>query len=484
MYLEYLVDNDGVPITIDHQSPANQTVVSGNFNITLEIGSDYSPLEFTLFVDGVIHQYNKSLIGIKTQVVTINTTGLTEGLQDFILFFYYNVTGEDASATYHLVFDVDNHDAPVIVVLGPAGDSTITGIASLWLNISSTHPDLFLNVTVDEIQTQEFNATPISVGAFNYTFNSSKYENGNHIVHITAYTGEGASTSTEIQLIFLDYVRVWVSSLSNYEKISGEENIAFRIETPYASATASFFIDGVPIGALQNIVVYPGSNSVSFNTSLYSEGEHEIMILAADGYGHDWQARVIVEIDNKGAPTLRFTTTSAVMIGYAEFTIDVDSAWDELIVEIYVDDVIVPEYNNVTVDVTSGSFTFYIDVANYTKTEHTVKIVMTTDEGDTAEVERVFGFASLRIEEIASLGILVGLALIIPLFRKKQGYSIKTVLMVDAIFAVVVVGAFIILGISTLPFLLWHVNLASIWAIGGILVFTNWALPFLVEEPE
>jgi len=139
--------------------------------------------------------------------------------------------------------------------------------------------------------------------------------------------------------------------------------------------------------------------------------------------------------------------------------------------------VIVPDYDNITVDVSSGSFTFYIDVAAYSKTEHTVKIVMTTYEGDSTEIERIFGFASLRIEEIASLGILIGLALIFPLFRKKQGYSIKTVLLVDGVFAAVIIGAFMVLGITTVPFLFWHVNLASIWAIGGILVFTNWALP-------
>ena len=109
MYLVYLVDNDGVPITIDHQSPANQTDVSGTFNLTLEIGSEYDPLNFTLFVDGVIHQYDNVSIGIKTQIVSINTTDLAEGLLNFTLFFYYNVTGENASAVYSLVFNVNNH---------------------------------------------------------------------------------------------------------------------------------------------------------------------------------------------------------------------------------------------------------------------------------------------------------------------------------------------------------------------------------------
>ncbi|MGY5873027.1 MAG: hypothetical protein RTV72_12330 [Candidatus Thorarchaeota archaeon] len=484
MYLEYLVDNDGEPITIDHLSPANQTEVSGIFDLSLEIGSEYEPLEFTLIVEGAVHQYNESIIGIKNQIVSINTSGLTEGPLQFVLRFYYNVTGEDALATYTLVFDVNNHAAPTLVILDPTTDATITGLADLWLNISTTHPDLYLNITIDGEITDEFNSTPIDVGAFNYTLNSSRYENGEHLVRITAFTGENASVSSELTLIFLDYVRAWISSLTNYDSISGEQDFIIRVETPSNTTTVSFFIDGDPVTGLQDVPVSSGTNTISFNTSQYSEGEHEVMIVANDGSGHEWTTSMILVFDNKGAPTIRYTTRDAVVIGLAAFTIDVNSEWDELYVIIYVDDVIVPDYDNITIDVSSGSFTFHIDVAAYGKTEHTVRVLMTTFEGDTAETERVFGFASIRIEEIASLGILVGLALIIPLIRKRQGYSIKTVLLVDAIFALVIVGAFIVMGISTLPFLLWHVNLASIWAIGGILVFTNWALPFLVEEPD
>jgi len=484
MNLLYLVDNDGVPITIDHQSPANQTEVSGIFNLTLEIGSEYDPLEFTLFVDGVIHEYNKSSIGVKTQIVPINTTGLPEGPLNFTLFFYYNVTGEDASAVYTLVFDVNNHLPPTIVILSPAADSTVTGLTKLWLNISTTHPELYLNVTVDGKITEEYNATSIIAGAFNYTLNSSRYSNGHHILGITAYTGENASTTSYITLIFLDYVRLFVFSLENYDEISGEQVFTIRLETPFDNATLSMFIDGSQVTNLQNITAYPGTNSISFNTTSYSEGEHVVMFLGRDSSNHEWSTSLILVINNKGAPTIRYATTDAVMIGLASFTIDVESKWDELNVSIYIDNTVLANYNNVTVDVSSGTFTFTIDVGLYSKTEHTVRVLMTTPEGDTAEVDRVFGFASLQLDEIISMGILLGLALIIPLYRKKQGYSIRTVLIVDTIFAMVVVGAFLILGIITIPFLLWHVNMASIWAIGGTLVFTNWALPFVVEEPE
>ena len=482
MYLVYLVDNDGLPITVDHLSPANQTQVSGIFNLTLEIGSEYEPLEFTLFVNGTIHEYNKSALGIKKQIVPINTTGLTEGLLNFTLLFYYNVTGEDAQAVYTLVFNVNNHLGPTIIILDPTADSTVTGLVDLWLNISATHPELYLNITVDGEITDEYNRTAISVGAFNYTVNASKYENGNHLIGITAYTGENATATTEITLVFLDYVRVWISGLTSYDKISGDEEFTLIMEMAYDNATVSFFINGTPVTYLQNITVYSGTNTITLNTTLYPEGIHVIMIVASDGFGYEWETSMILEIDNKGAPTIRYATTDAVVIGLAAFTIDVNSAWDELIVSIFVDDVVISDYENVTVDVSSGSFTFYIDTGAYSKTEHTVRIVMTTIEGDNSEVERIFGFASLRFEEIISLGILVGLALVIPLFRKKQGHPIKTVLIVDTIFALVIIGAFIMLGISTIPFILWHVNMASIWAIGGILVFTNWALPFIGED--
>ena len=484
MYLRYLVDNDGVPITIDHLSPANQTEVTGIFNLTLEIGSEYDPLEFTLFVEGVIHEYNKSSIGIKTQIVAINTTDLPEGLLNFTLLFYYNVTGEDASVVYSLVFDVNNHLAPTIEILSPSADSTVTGLTDLWLNISTTHPELYLNVTVDGELTEEYNATAIIAGAFNYTLNSSRYSNGHHAIGITAYTGENATTSTEINLIFLDYVRLFVFGLSNYDVIAGVEEFTIRLESPFDNATISLLIDGNPIANLQNITIYPGTNRINFNTTLFSEGEHTMKFLGRDIYGHEWSTSLILVIDNKGAPTIRFLSRAAVVTGWASFTIEIDSSWDELNVSVFVDDMVLVNYNNITVNVSSGTFTFTIDVGAYSKTEHTVRVLMTTVEGDTAEIERVFGFASLRFEEIISMGILAGLALLIPLFRKRQGYPIKTVLIVDAVFTLVIAGAFLVLGISTIPFLLWHVNMASIWAIGGVLVFTNWALPFVVEEPK
>lgn len=485
-YLVYLVDNDGVPITIDHQSPANQSEVSGVFNLTLIIGSEYDPLNFTLFVEGVIpySQYNNSHIGIKDQIISINTTYLDEGALNFTLLFEYNVTGENAHVTYYLIFTVNNYGAPNIVILAPTEGETVTGLFDMWLNITSLNPELYLNITIDHTITSEFNATPIVAGAFNYSLNASRYENGNHAIIITAYTSEGAYITITRNVIFLDYVRVWISSLTSYSVIKGDTEFNVRVETPYDNISLSLYVDDVIADDVQNITLVQGSNTINFDTTQFSEGEHNVTLKAYDDFGHKWEFTMVLVIDNYGPPTLRYATTNSVVTGYASFTLNVDSDWNSLVAEIFVDDVIVSTYNNVTVDVSSGTFTFHIDVGEYSKTEHTVRVIMTTEEGESGQTERVFGFASFRIEEIASFAILLGLGIIIPLFRWRKGAPLKPVILLDAVFAIVVIGAFLVLGINTVAFFTWHFNMASIWAIGGTFVFANWALPFILEESE
>jgi hypothetical protein len=479
-----LVDNGGLPITIDHLSPANQTEVAGVFNLTLLIGSEYVPLNFTLFVDGVIPyaQFNNSPIDIKKQTISINTLILAEGALNFTLLFTYNVTGENARAIYHLVFVVNNHGPPIVVIIAPAADATVTGLTKLWLNITSTHPELYLNITVDGVITQEYDKAVISPGANNYTINTSRYENGEHTVGIVAFTGEGASAAKSMTLAFLDYVRVYISGLVSYESVSGILNFGIRVQTPYENVTLSLYVDNQLASEFNNVTLVPGYNAISLNTTDFTDGEHNLTAIGYDNLGHKWEFSMAIVIDNYGPPVLGFATTTSVTIGNAAFTIDVDSKWQRLNVSVFVDDVVVTPYVNRSVDVSSGTYTFYINMGAYSKTEHTVKVVMITPEGEVGEVSRVFGFASIRIEEIISFAILLGLGIVIPLYRKIKGQPIKPVLVLDLIFALVAGGAFIILGINTIPFLIWHFNMASIWAIGGTFVFANWALPLLLEE--
>ncbi len=484
-YLEYLVDNDGEPITVSHQAPAYGSDVSDIFNLTLLIGSEYDPLNFTLYIEGAIHSdFNNTLIGIKEQMIQVNVTGYPEGLLNFTLVFEYNVTGENAAASYFVEFVVNNHGTPTVVMISPEALDTISGETDFWLNISSTYSEVYLNITVDGELVPEFNATLVAIGAGNYSLNTSMYENGNHLVSIIVYTPEGESSIIDRELVFLDHVRLFVSGFGSYDEIAGDANIPVRIESPYDNATLSIYVDGVLAADVSNITLNVGLNVVQFNTTLFSEGEHDFTFKAYDAFGHVYTYTMILVIDNNGPPELRFSTTADVVIGLAEFVVNVDSDWTTLEASVYVDGVLVSEYENHTVDVSGGTFTFYIDVGNYSKAQHTVRIVMWTPEGESAEVERAFGFATFRIEEIASALVLFGIAMFIPIYRRKDGHPIRPVIILDLVFIGIVAGAFFILGISTLPFITWHVNLASIFAIGSSLIFANWMLPFIMASDE
>jgi hypothetical protein len=484
-YLEYLVDNDGEPITIGHQAPAYGSDVSDVFNLTLLIGSEYDPLNFTLYIDGAIQSdFNNTLIGIKEQVIQVNVTGLAEGLLNFTLVFEYNVTGENAFASYFVEFVVNNHGPPNVVMISPDEFDTIHGVTDLWLNITSTYGEVYLNITVDGDLVPEFNATLVPIGDGNYSFNSGVYENGHHIVSIIVYTPEGESFTLNRELEFLDHIRLFVSGLGAYDEISGDANIPVRIESPYDNATLSLYIDGVLATDVNNVTVYVGLNTIRFNTTFFSEGEHNVTFKAYDSYGHVYSYTIILVIDNHGPPELRFSTTADVVVGYAEFVVNVDTDWTTLQASVYVDDILVSEYQNLTIDMSGGTFTFYINVGNYSKAEHVVRVVMLTPEGETAEVERVFGFASFRIEEIVSALVLFGIAMFIPIYRRKDGHPIKPVIILDLVFLGAVAGAFLVLGISTIPFITWHVNLASIFAIGSSLIFANWVWPFIAMGDE
>ncbi len=482
MYLEYLVDNDGEPISIGHQSPASGSDVVDVFNLTLLIGSDYDPLNLTLYIEDVIHpDFNKTSIGIKEQVIQVNTTGLTEGLLNFTLVFEYNTT---VFASYFVEFVVNNHGAPGLVIISPDELTTISGASDLWLNITSTYSDVYLNITVDGDLVPEFNHTLVPVGDGNYSLNSGRYENGNHIISIIVYTPEGDVTVLDRELVFLDHVRLFVSGLAGYDEISGDANIPVRIESPYDNVTLSIYVDGVLAADANNITLDVGLNTVKFNTTLFPEGEHNVTFKAYDSYGHVYTYTMILIIDNNGPPTLRFETTADVVVGHTEFIIEVDSDWATLEVSVYVDDILVSDYQNLTIDVSDGTFSFFINVGNYSKAQHIVRVVMLTPEGEFVEIERTFGFASLRIEEIASALILFGVAMFIPIYRRKDGQPLRPVIILDLVFFGVVAGAFLLLGINTIPFLTWHMNLASIWAIGSSLVFANWAVPFIMMGEE
>ncbi|MHA2161661.1 MAG: hypothetical protein ACXABF_04510 [Candidatus Thorarchaeota archaeon] len=470
-------DSDNITIVL--VTPANLSEVVGTFDMNLTITSVNGPLNLTLFIEDEIYpDYNGTLIGVGSQNVTVDSTVLAEGNLNFTLLFEDNSTGTNDKETYYLVFNVNNHGPPSIELVSPEADSRFTGLDNLTLNITSDYTEVYLNISVDGEITQEFNATMVSVGLGNFTINGSRYENNEHTIEITVYTEEGLSDSTSVDLSFLDYVRFIIRDMTNEDTITGNATLDIVVVTPQDNVTLSIYVDGELTDDVVNITIPNGRSSFNIDTVPYSEGLHNFTFIAYDDIGHRWQYKLRLEVDNHGIPSVEILSPSdAIVVGLVNFTINIDTTWDTIVLEIYVDDALIESYN-----ATPGSYSFLLDTTNFTKWEHVLKVKVTTSEDLSAEAEETFGFAGVKIEEVLSLVILLGIAFAIPIIRWRRGQSIRTVLLVDVIFGAVVIGLFLALGVTSLPFALWHFNLASVWAIGSIFVFTNWIIPLVTGE--
>lgn len=474
---------DSANITIVLVTPANQSTLVGTAKLNFTVTSVNGPLNLTLFIEGDIYPgYNHTEISPGALTLTVDTTTLAEGDLNFTMLLEDNSTGTNDKETYHLVFDINNHGAPSVELLFPSAGGTFTGLDHFFLNISSDYPEVYLNISIDSVITPEFNKTLVPVGPRNYTVNGSRYENGHHLVKIVVFTEEGLKASVSETLMFLDYVRFLLNDISDYAEISGNHTFDFTISSPANSTiTFSTYVDGVFDSALTQRVNQTSSDlTFSIDTTHYSEGQHNFTFTARDQDNHTWTRRWIFVVNNHGAPEVEFTgPTLDVVVGNASFTVNIVSDWDYVTVLVYVDETnLVGNYSHVS----PGEFTFFIDTGNYSKWQHSVEVKVMTKEGLSAETEKTFGFANIEPEEIISLAILIGLAVAIPVYRKRNGQPLRPILIMDAIYVLVVAAGFAILGITNYPFLIWHINLGSIWILGSIIVFLNWVFPLLREE--
>ncbi|NHJ14825.1 MAG: hypothetical protein EAX95_14185, partial [Candidatus Thorarchaeota archaeon] len=216
------------------------------------------------------------------------------------------------------------------------------------------------------------------------------------------------------------------------------------------------------------------------NTTKYAEGEHKFTFKAVAPNGYFFKWSIILEVDNHGVPDVRFLSPKDDMVtGVASFTIEIVSTWDQVNITVYVDDEIVPSLNETLVNV--GEYTFTIDTNAYSKWQHAIKVLVTTVEGETDEAEREFGFANFKVEEIISIAIILVLAFVYPITRWRRGLPIIPVIIADILFVAVVMSLFLVAGINSWTTMVWHINLASIWAIGVAIIATNWIVPIAIE---
>ncbi|MHA1654049.1 MAG: hypothetical protein ACTSYX_09200 [Candidatus Thorarchaeota archaeon] len=473
---------DSENITVALLSPANQSELVGTVNITLNITSTNGPLNLTLFIEGEIYPaYNSTEIGPGEHNFTIDTTTLREGRLNFTFYLENRSYSPPDRESYHLIFLINNHGPPRVVMLYPGIDDVFTGLDNITLNITADYDQVYLNISVNGEITPEFNQTLVPVGVGNYTINGSRYDNGQNLIEVVVWTEEGLTAKASREVTFLDYVRFSILDLTQYSEVSGTYKFRVKVFTPFESIFFAAYVDGQLVPDMKNVTLSAGVSEVSMDTTWMSEGEHNFTFCAYDGIGHSDRAEMILVVNNHGAPSVSFVGPKQdIVAGMATFSVNIESTWDYVMLSVYVDDEVVPTLDNVTV--APGLYNFSFDVSAYSKWQHTVEVVVTTPEGLEAKTSRDFGFASMKIEEIASGVALLAVAFLIPLYRLKQRKPVFTMLLVNLLFFAVTAGLFVVLGMTTLELLVWHINLASIWAIGTALVFTNWLFHLILEE--
>ncbi|MFW9967845.1 MAG: hypothetical protein ACFFEA_11900, partial [Candidatus Thorarchaeota archaeon] len=282
---------------------------------------------------------------------------------------------------------------------------------------------------------------------------------------------------------FLDHVRILVRELTTFDRISGLAMITLRIESPYPNITLSAYVDHALASDVSNITLQTGIASFYIDTIPYSEGLHNFTFKAYALGGFFFAYTIVLEVDNHGTPSVSFVSPKEdVVIGVTTFAIEIDSTWDTVNLTVFVDDEVVTGLEGLRVNV--GEVTFQIDTNLYNKWEHTIKVLIVTDEGLEGSDEELFGFANFKLEEIVSLAIILVIAFGLPIRRWRTGDSIVAVIIADLLFVVIIAGIFFALGVNSIPFAIWHINMASIWAIGAALIFTNIAVPLAIESEQ
>ena len=481
---------DSENITVVLLTPANQSEVSGTFDMTFNITSVHGPLNLTLFIeDSIYPDYNQTEIPLAVNAtttvnITVDTTTLSEGMLNFTLLFENNTWSPAERETYHLTFLINNHGPPSVKMISPVKDETLTGLSDIYLNITSDYSNVYLNITVDGQLDPDYNMTLVPATAANHTLNCSRYDNGEHTIRATVWTEEGLSASVDRFVVFLDYVRFVIAELTSYSTISGNQTIEVKTFSPYETVTISAYVDGKLAPDVANVTIHTGRDSFILNTTPYSEGEHNFTFIEYDGFGHKWSVTMVLIIDNYGVPEVSFVAPKEdIVVGVAQFTINIESKWATVNISVFVDGEPVPELSNVTAN--TGEYTFSLDTSRYTKWEHEITVKVVTIEGESAEVSQKFGFANIKPEEIVSLVVLLGIAFLIPIRRWRSGQHIKPVILMDVLFILVAIGVFLLLGVTSYSLMVWHFNLSSIWALGIALIFANWVFPLFEKEgPE
>ncbi len=240
----------GAPPVVTITSPYNNEYVSGTVNVQWNVAGSYiKNVEFT--VDGIPYNFQNNQYNL-------DTTKLTDGPHT-IQVIATNMAGYSGSQSITVIV---NNNVPFAQFISPTNNEFVKGTVNVTFVVTG---DYIKNVALS-VDNETFNVTNNY-----YLLDTTKLSDGTHVLKLTVTTFGGKSYVTSESINVLNTPpTVSITSPSSGSLVNGTITIRFS----YSNANSVWlYIDNYAVNVT-------GLNSYTYNTSLLSDGNHTIKVVA------------------------------------------------------------------------------------------------------------------------------------------------------------------------------------------------------------
>ncbi len=312
-----VVTVDNTPPDVSITDPQNNSLVSGTVNIHVN-SSDQNPDTTWLEINGTVVQ---TWGGEGTFTYSWDTTSYSDGVYEIVA--YANDSAGNIKS-YKIYVEVDN-TPPSVTIDSPANNSVVSGVVDVIVASNDPHNDttwLTINGTI--VQTWS------GAGTFTYSWNTTAYENGYY--ELVAYANDTLGNMDSYRIIIEvanEALSVSITTPSNNSVVGGIINITV---TSSSANTTWLVIDGTSRQYWSD----SGTFIYQWNTTIESEGQHEIVAYANDTEGNIASYRILVVVDNTppnviiNTPANESLLSGIVTISISSSDSHADTTWLEI----------------------------------------------------------------------------------------------------------------------------------------------------------
>ncbi|UJG44441.1 MAG: hypothetical protein K9W46_04485 [Candidatus Heimdallarchaeum endolithica] len=353
-YYYYTMTINNYPnINLSPTTTINGSHVAGLMDINGTIDTQRSLKNTTIYIDNIVQatytgtsfsfEWNTLLFEDNKHIITIKS---------------YDSEGYNNQTT--LVYVVDN--LPSIWITSPANNSMITNTEKINITVDSfpilDSIKVYLNSTL--IETISSNSSGITY--FSVSLDSTLFADGYYILKVEAITQITTTNSTKIQINIDNFPNINIISPVENEEVYDLYPINVQISGPPIK-NSTIAIDGKIVSIFYQTTGY----IYYWNTSLYADGYHEIIVTTISEF--DFISSENVNVFSNNVPNLilssSFPEEEQVYAGTIELECDAYSTTSITNFSLYIDNILVNSTN-------TNRLTYSWNTLSYSNEYHTI----------------------------------------------------------------------------------------------------------------